>query len=55
MEDKEGCGGCRVVQDIPQDILQAARFSLYIYGENMKEKTQKMQGFDVNLFAFLSS
>ena len=37
MEEKEGCGGCRVVQDIPQDILQAARFSLYIYlGENMK-------------------
>ena len=31
MEEKEGCGGCRVVQDIPQDILQAARFSLYIY------------------------
>ncbi|XP_023344392.1 transient receptor potential cation channel protein painless [Eurytemora carolleeae] len=37
MEDKEGCGGCRVVQDIPQDILQAAR-DLALKKETEKEE-----------------
>ena len=50
MEEKEGCGGCRVVQDIPQDILQAARFSLYI--SRGKYKVKKSEKCNVNLFAF---